>query len=149
MNKVKQIEEVLKTEGVFVSTTSGVSMYPMLRDRRDTIVIRPATGRLQKYDVALYKRGTAYILHRVLEVRPEGYVIRGDNCDQKEYDITDAQVLGVLTEFYRDGKRINMAGWGYQTYVRIHHLFFPLRWVARRMQWGIGKILRCGKKGKI
>ena len=45
MNQPLHIEEVFEKEGVFVSTTAGVSMYPMLRHRRDTIVIRPVTGR--------------------------------------------------------------------------------------------------------
>ena len=32
------IDAVLACDGVWVSTTAGVSMWPMLRDRRDTIV---------------------------------------------------------------------------------------------------------------
>ena len=37
---MKTIEEIINEEGFFMSTTSGVSMYPMLRDRKDTIVIQ-------------------------------------------------------------------------------------------------------------
>ena len=33
------IEDVIQKDGVYVSTTAGVSMYPMLRNRRDTIII--------------------------------------------------------------------------------------------------------------
>ena len=46
MNEKSHIEDVLAENGVFVSTTVGMSMYPMLRNRRDTIIIRPYTGRL-------------------------------------------------------------------------------------------------------
>ena len=46
MNNMKEIEQVLETEGVCVSTTVGTSMYPMLRNRRDTIVVKKAVGRL-------------------------------------------------------------------------------------------------------
>ena len=67
-----KIEEILQKEGCLVTTTAGVSMYPMLRNRRDTVVIRPAAGRLKKYDVALYKRGESYVLHRVVKVLPDG-----------------------------------------------------------------------------
>lgn len=66
------IEEVLASQGVYISTTSGVSMYPMLRDRRDTIIIRPVSGRLKKYEVPLYRRGEDYVLHRIVKVTPEG-----------------------------------------------------------------------------
>lgn len=31
------IEGVLARDGVWVSTTAGTSMWPMLRDRRDTV----------------------------------------------------------------------------------------------------------------
>lgn len=147
MSDIKQIEEILATEGVFISTTAGVSMYPMLRNRKDTIIVKPVEGRLKKYDVALYKRGSAYILHRVLEVLPDSYVIRGDNCDQKEYDITDEQVLGVLTGFYRGNKQIDMNGWGYKTYSRVYCMLFPIWWLGRRIKRAMAKVWRFIKKG--
>lgn len=128
------IEEVLEKEGVYVSTTVGVSMYPMLRDRKDTIIVSPCKGRLKKYDVPLYKRGNAYVLHRIIEVKKDSYVIRGDNCMQKEYDITDEKILGVLTGFYRDDKEVNMNGLAYKCYARIWHAIFPLRYFVWRVK---------------
>ena len=113
------IEEVLQKDGVYISTTSGVSMYPMLRDRRDTIVVTPSTERLKKYDVALYKRGDSYVLHRVLKILEDSYVIRGDNCIMKEYVANDANLLGKLSAFYRNDKEINMQGAGYKIYSRL------------------------------
>ena len=98
------IEEGLKKNGYHASTTSGYSMYPLLRDRRDNIVVRPCSGRLKKYDVPLYKRGNEYVLHRIIKVLPDGYVICGDNCINKEYNIKDENILGVLTEVYRNDK---------------------------------------------
>ena len=68
MNDVKSIAEILERDGVYVGTTSGVSMKPMLRDRRDTVVIVPATERLKKYDVALFTQGGRCFLHRVVKV---------------------------------------------------------------------------------
>ena len=82
-----------------VGVTSGVSMWPMIRDRCDTVVVRPPCGRLRRFDVALYKRDDRYVLHRVVEVLADSYVICGDNCIGREHDITDADVLGVLTGF--------------------------------------------------
>ncbi len=134
MNNERHIEDVLKEEGVFVSTTVGVSMFPMLRNRRDTIIVMPYEGRLNKYDVPLYKRGTSYILHRIIEVRPDSYVIRGDNCIQKEYGITDEQILGVLTGFYRGSKKINMDGLGYKLYSRVWVFLHPVRRLYTQMR---------------
>ena len=134
MSSKRQIEDVLAEEGLFVSTTVGVSMFPMLRNRRDTIIVMPYEGRLKKYDVPLYKRGSDYILHRIIEVLPDSYVICGDNCIQKEYGITDEQILGVLTGFYRGSKQINMDGFGYRLYVRVWCRLYPIRKIYGRMR---------------
>jgi hypothetical protein len=75
----------------------------MLKNRRDTIVVLPKSARLKPLDVALYKRGEAYVLHRVLSVKEDGYIIRGDNCYADE-DIPEDAVIGVLSEFFRKGK---------------------------------------------
>ena len=100
-----KIEDVLLEKGVYIGPTVGVSMLPMLKNRRDTIVVRPKTEKLKRLDVALYKRGTAYILHRVLEPTDTGYIIRGDNCYSDE-NVPEEAVIGVLTEFFRKGKHI-------------------------------------------
>ena len=149
MNDKKRIEDVLEEEGVFVSTTVGVSMLPLLRNRRDTIIIMPYEGRLKKYDVPLYKRGSDYILHRIVEVRSDSYVICGDNCIQKEYGITDEQILGVMTGFYRGSKKIDMNSIGYKVYVRLWCMLYPIRKMyanARRVASKVWHIIRKEKK---
>lgn len=106
MNKqAYKIEHVLKEKGVYVGPTAGYSMYPMLKDRRDTIIIRPKTQRLQPLDVALYTANGKYVLHRVIQTVDGGYVIRGDNCYADEF-VPEEDVFGVLTEFYRKDKHI-------------------------------------------
>ncbi len=126
MIKSTDIESILDADGVFVSTTSGVSMYPMLRDRRDTIIVTRPEGRLKKHDVALYKRGERYVLHRVIKVLPDSYIIRGDNCLAKEYGITDDDVIGKLNSFYRKEKEINMMSITYKLYSRLIVALHPL-----------------------
>ena len=98
-------EEILSKDGKLVYKTKGVSMNPMLYQNRDLVVIVPVKERLKKYDVALYRRGKSYVLHRVIEVNDDGtYLIRGDNTYSDEI-VPDSAVLGVLTEFVRDGKQ--------------------------------------------
>lgn len=107
MKTDKGIEHIIAKDGVYISTTSGVSMMPMLRDRRDTIVVSAVSERLKKYDVALYRRGEEYVLHRVVKVLPDSYVICGDNCVNLEYGIKDEDVIGKLSIFYRGKKLIS------------------------------------------
>jgi len=122
---VADIEKVLECEGVFVSTTSGVSMYPLLRNRRDTIIVTPTKGRLKKYDVALYRRDENYVLHRVIKVLPDSYIIRGDNCILLEH-VKDTEILGKLTGIYRADKAVRMTGVGYKLYSKAIVLINPL-----------------------
>ena len=136
------IEDVIKENGVYVSTTVGVSMYPMLRNRRDTIMIKPVAGRLKRYDVPLYRRGDDYVLHRIVAVKPEGYVICGDNCMKREYNITDQQIIGVLDGFCRDGKEVDMNGWKYRLYSRVWVALYPVRYVVKLFAYGVKKIVK-------
>lgn len=132
MTDLLRIEEALSDQGVYVGTTVGVSMWPMLRNRRDTIIVEPPAGRLRKFDVPLYRRGDAYVLHRVVEVLPDSYVILGDNCLQKEHGITDEQIIGVLTGFYRGNKQKSLDSAGYRAYVRVWYGLYPVRRVCMR-----------------
>ena len=117
-------------------------MMPLLRQRRDIVVIRAkGTERFHKYDVVLYKRGQKYILHRILEVRPDGYVIVGDHNYRKEYDITDKQILGVMTQVVRNGKTIEMDNRGYLLYVHLWCDFYPVRAAILRGKAGVRRML--------
>ena len=121
-------EELLEKEGCIVYTNVGTSMMPLLRQRRDIIEIhRKEPGRCKKYDVVLYKRGNKYILHRIIRVTPDGYVIAGDHNTFKEYDITDEKILGVMTRVIRDGKSVTADSLPYKIYYHIWVDFYPVR----------------------
>ncbi len=136
-----RIEDILACDGVWVSTTAGVSMWPMLRDRRETIVVRPARGRLRPLDVALYRRGDAYVLHRVIDVEKDGYRILGDNCVQYEY-VNEAQVIGVLDEFWRGERHCDPRSPAWLAYARAWHVAFPVRCALNRSRAAAGRLKR-------
>lgn len=135
------IDTVLARDGMWVSTTVGVSMWPMLRDRRDTIVVRPCEGRLRPLDVALYRRGDAYILHRVIEVVDGGYRILGDNCLEVE-DVPEAAVLGRLEEFWRGDRHCNPHSRGWLAYARVWLATWPVRCGLKRAKAALGRAAR-------
>ena len=128
-NKACSFEEILKEKGYLIYTNVGTSMMPLLRQRRDLIEIRAkAKGtRCRKYDAVLYKRGDKYILHRILKVRPNDYVIVGDHCIRREYGITDDMILGVMTRVVRDGKTITPDNKLYRLYVHLWCDFYHVR----------------------
>ena len=125
----KSIREHLATpDTCYVSTTSGYSMWPMLRDRRDRVVIRSVDGqRLARHELPLYVRpdGT-YVLHRILARRDGYYVIRGDNTYVKE-KIPDERIVGVMTEFYRGKRHVLASDRGYRRYAAFWQTIYPLR----------------------
>lgn len=134
-------EEVLEKDGRLVYKTRGVSMLPMLHQNRDIIVIVQLKGRLKKYDVVLYKRGSSYILHRIVGVRDEEYLIRGDNTYRLEH-VPQETVIGVLTGFVRNGKSYTAEDTGYQIYCRIWNAIYPLRKMLFLMRRIAGKTAR-------
>lgn len=145
------IEQILKEKGVYVGPTAGYSMYPMLKDRRDTIIVRPKTERLKPLDVALYKSGGRYVLHRVLAVLEDGYIIRGDNCYEDEH-VLEENVFGVLVEFYRKNKHISCTDKKYLRYAEKRVRTYPQRKARlirnRKIKNAIKKCLRCFGYGK-
>lgn len=126
--KTVSYEEYLDKFGVLTYTFRGVSMLPMLRQGKDLITVeKKGAERLKKYDVPLYRRGKDYVLHRVVKVREKDYVILGDNCLNKEYGVTDSDIIGVLVSFKRNGKTISVDDPVYRIYARLRYFFYPLR----------------------
>lgn len=133
------IQEVLERDGVWISTTAGTSMWPMLRDRRDTIVVRPVEGRLHPYDVALYRRDNAYILHRVIKATAGGYRIIGDNCMTYE-EVPESDILGQLDEFWRGERHCDPRSKTWLLYARAWHALLPIRKVIRRIRFAAKQV---------
>lgn len=130
-------EDILRTQGKLVYTNTGTSMMPLLRQHRDLLIIAPPpAGRLRLWDVPLYKRDNGqYIMHRVLWVRKDDYVMCGDNQWRLEKGISDRHIIGVLEAVNRDGKVIPLRKGGeygrvpflYRIYVFLWCVFFPIR----------------------
>ncbi|MGM9664493.1 MAG: S24/S26 family peptidase [Eubacteriales bacterium] len=127
MNK-STFEEEIRRNGKLVYTNVGDSMMPLIKQGRDLLIISAINGRLKKYDVPLYKRDSGqYVLHRILKVRKDDYVICGDNRWQREYGITDRHIIGVLTGVVRGGKEISVNDKRYRFYVHLWCDFFYVR----------------------
>ena len=145
--KQYSFEELLDETGYIVYTNVGYSMLPLLRQRRDVIEIRKKEpGRCKKYDVVLYKRGDMYVLHRILRVLPNGYLIAGDHNAFVERDITDENILGVMKRVIRNGKSIETNNPYYRLYVHLWCDVYPLRMFilrckafARRARKGVAR----------
>ena len=136
-------EEELDRSGKLVYTTVGTSMNPLIKQDRDLSIIEKPKGRLKNYDVAFYKRPNGqYVLHRVVKVLDDGYVILGDNCCTKESNIKESQILGVLTSLVRNGKEIDLNSFGYKLYVRARYAHYPVRVIIFRTKRFLRKLIK-------
>lgn len=118
----------LEKHGKLIYTNVGDSMMPLIKQGRDVLIIEKKNGRLKKYDVPLYQRDSGqYVLHRILKVRQNDYVICGDNRSHSETGITDRHIIGVLTGIIRNGREISVTDLRYRIYVHLWCDFFPIR----------------------
>ena len=121
----------------------GVSMLPMLREGRDSVILSAPAGRLKKYDIPLYRRADgSYVLHRVVAVGEEGYTLVGDNQFIPEKGVKDEAVIAVLTAYRRGKKLISADSLGYRIYSRFRHMTRPLRYFFFRVKRKIKHIFR-------
>lgn len=129
MNEFNSIKEILDTCGQYTGLTVGTSMNPLIHHQKDNIIVVKNHERLKKYDVPVYQgKNGQYIMHRIVEVHPDHYVIIGDNLMVKEY-VTDDMIVGKLVGFYKNGKHYidcenNKL---YKLYSRVWVALYPVR----------------------
>ena len=117
-DKIINYEEYIEKNGSLTYTNVGTSMMPLLRQGKDLFTVTKRNGeKCKKGDVVLYKKPpNKYILHRIVEVRKNDYVILGDNCINKEYGIKDIDIIGVMTSYVRNGKEHSIYDKSYRLY---------------------------------
>ena len=143
-NEAVRIEDYLSENGTLTYTNVGTSMWPLLREGRDMFTLRKKSENehCRRGDVVLYRRPpNQYVLHRVIEVRRNDYVILGDNCIAKEYGITDADILGVMTGFVRCGREHSVDELCYRLYTFVILNTIGIRTFTKRViSWIIRKL---------
>ena len=147
----QRAEETLDTYGIYSSLTRGVSMWPLFKTHRDRVYIVKPTDTLRPLDVALYPDGHgSYIMHRVVRVCEEEYLIRGDNTFRLEH-VPKTLVIGVLSEFDRKGRHLTVSHPLYRLYSLLWNGIYPIRCaihgVFYLVRGAIRRVLRLLKKG--
>ena len=113
----KSPERLLEEYGEIIRPIKGTSMLPMLRESRDAVRIMPVKEELEVGDIPLYRKPNGqYVLHRIVGVEENRYIIRGDNCTELE-NVPKKWVVGVAKEFFRSGEYVPESDPGYRAYV--------------------------------
>lgn len=113
------VKEKLAMGGEVQIQAAGNSMYPLFRHGKDLVTLKGIEKKpLKKYDIILYQRDDKkYVLHRIVGIKREGYVLRGDNQYVNEYPIREDQVIAKVSGFCRNGKRKTCGDLSYRVYV--------------------------------
>ncbi|MDY6367089.1 MAG: S24/S26 family peptidase [Clostridia bacterium] len=99
----------LEKHGFLAFVPRGNSMWPTLKNAKQSVVLMPKSKRLKRMDVAMYMRDDkTFVLHRVIEVKDDGYVFCGDSMPMtlKEY-VREDQVFGVMVGYYKRKRYIS------------------------------------------
>lgn len=109
MININNLEDQLNNQGFIVSDISGTSMYPFLIQNKHRIIVSKVNiNDIKKYDVVLYKSNNKYILHRVIDIKDNTLLIRGDNTPNIEY-VSVQNILGKLVSYYDHNKCIDVS----------------------------------------
>lgn len=122
------LAEVLASGGEFRLYPGGVSMLPLLREGKDSVIlVTPKAPR--KRAVYLYRRADgSFVLHRLIGMEKDGTLtFSGDNQIARERGVPAAALLAEMSAFYRGERRIETANVRYRLWVRLHTL-----WLVRR-----------------
>lgn len=110
-------------------TVTGYSMSPTLQPCRDSVVLVSVKEHpVKKGDILFFQRADGtFVLHRFIRRRKDGsYCMNGDGQVWTE-EISKSQILAVVSELERKGKRINSCNLLYKGYVWVWIRFRPFR----------------------
>lgn len=112
------IEEAIESGGVFTLYPKGDSMKPLLRMGKDAVELCAADGATVG-DIVLFRRENGqFVLHRIVDEKPDGYVFCGDNQCVLEGGIKREQFVAKVGAVLRDGVRTPVTDPKYLDYVK-------------------------------
>ena len=112
------MKEVIESGGEFTFYPHGTSMLPLIRQGKDQVVlVKPEN--IKVGDMVFYQRDNGqFVLHRLVKIAKNQYVMCGDNQYDLEYGITDKHILAKVKAVIRDGKIVDETIPQYRSYVK-------------------------------
>lgn len=136
------IKETLENGNSFTFSPRGKSMLPLIRQGVDSVKISPINRKINKYDIPLYRRDNGqFVLHRVVGLKDDGYIMCGDNQHVYEYGIEDRHLIGLLTEIIRPDKVVKTTDPDYISYSHKRVLQQRIKCMLAKVKSLVKKIL--------
>ena len=113
------MREQIDSGKTVIFSPDGISMLPLIRPNIDKVMLKKAPEKLKKYDLPLYLREDGkFILHRVVDVKNGVYTMCGDNQFEREYGVTDRQILALACGVYREDDFLSFEDKAYKKYCK-------------------------------
>lgn len=120
----------------------GISMLPMLRQKKDSVELSPLPERLKPYDLPMYQRKDGkMVIHRIVAAKEGYYICMGDNTEQFE-KVCPEQMIGIVSAFWRRERRIECTNSLYRLYCRLWRPTRPLRILYKRAKHLLRRCLK-------
>ena len=123
------IKDTLRDGGHFPLMVTGTSMQPFLKNGEDVVWLRACTpSDIKKGAILLFERADgSFILHRVNKILPDGKLMMNGDAHQWLEKIRPEQVVAVVNEIEKNGKKISCGSPGYRLKVFAWGLLRPVR----------------------
>ena len=133
-SNAQDVSDAIERHGSIIVSPVSDSMYPLIREQRDAVVLGKARFPLQRFDVALYERDNGMlVLHRVMKAVGHSYDFSGDHYEQHETGIEDSQICALMTGFFHKEKYVSLDSAWYKLYCHVWCGTFFLRKVTVRI----------------
>ena len=116
---IPQFKQLLDEGHTVRFRVRGISMRPFLEDRRDIVTLAILAEVAPKH----------YVLHRVVRLQGDQITLQGDGNINYTESCLRKDVVGIVTEFYRKGRKTPdlASGKKWRYYSKIWLLLTPLR----------------------
>ena len=84
----------------------GTSMLPFLKDNKDSVLLSPVNEPVVKNDVVLFFYKGRHVLHRVIKIEGEKYIMQGDGVFASSEFCHSKDIIGKVTQIQRPSGKI-------------------------------------------
>ena len=126
---LEQLLPLIKEGQTIEIRPQGTSMFPLLTEGRDSVIIQALGNDVPKRgDLLLYQRSNGLlVLHRVCRFQKDGCYFVGDNQTEVEGPLALAQILAKVTQIRRKGRLFSVKHPVYLLFSRAWLFLRPIR----------------------
>ena len=101
-----RVKDILEKQKSVAFSPNGVSMWPFIKNHKNTVVIKKVEREIEIYDVIFYElENGREVLHRVIGKQGEDFIVCGDGLFNTELVKKDS-VFGIMDCYYKRKKFI-------------------------------------------